>query len=94
MNQKDEQAQGSGLSAGLGQKSAEIMAALARMCAEGKSLTIAPDWGYGSGTLIDPASGAHTHFGLDIGEDEAQQLVYFIDGLHSQLCGGVGLSWA
>lgn len=69
----------------------EIMAALARMCAGGKSITIAPDWGYGSGTLEQ--DGGHTHFGLDAGEDEHEQLGWFIDGLHGQLVRGAGLSW-
>ena len=85
---------GSECRAGLGRAALEIMEALARMCEEGKSLTIAPDWGYGSGTLVDSANGTHTHFGLDIGDDEDEQLASFVRGLHDQLVKGRGLTWA
>jgi hypothetical protein len=74
-------------------KSTEILKVLAKMCEDGKSITIAPDWGYGSGTLINPDDGSHTHFGLDISDNEEEGLTYFIDGLHNQLVLGNGLSW-
>ena len=86
-------AAGSECSAGLGDKALEIMIAMAQGCAAGKSLTIAPDWGFGSGTLIDPETGAHTHFGGDWEEDEQKAFKLFVDGLHSMLCKGEGLSW-
>lgn len=70
----------------------EVMAALARMCANGGSITISHDWGFGTGTLTRP-DGGHTHFGMDHGEDEAEQLGWFIDGLHGQLVRSQGLSW-
>lgn len=82
------------LSDRLGQAALEVMEALARMCEAGKSLTIAPDWGFGSGTLVDPASGSHTHFGLDTGDNETEQLTSFVNGLHDQLVKGRGLTWA
>ena len=44
------------LSAGLegtyGAKALEILLAMARLAADGKSLTIAEDWGFGSATVI------------------------------------------
>ena len=61
--------------------------------ADGKSFTIAPDWGLGSATLIDE-SGAHTHVGHDACDDDEQKaLVVFVDSLHGCLVLGRGLSW-
>lgn len=87
-----ELAAGSESSDGLDRKALEIMEALARMCEKGESITIANDWGYGSGTLI-AKDGSHTHFGGDWGDDEAEQFARFVDGLHSMLVHSVGLSW-
>lgn len=69
----------------------EILRALAKRCEEGKDITIAQDWGYGSGTLIEK-DGSHTHFGLDVGENEEEQLIWFINGLYDQLVKNTGLS--
>ena len=74
-------------------KCIEIVEALARRCAERKPITFEPDWGYGSGTLIDPMTDEHTHFGSDCGDDEDEQFKAFMVSLHHQLCGGSGLSW-
>ena len=93
MEREEAQKATSELNVGLGDKSLEIMIALAQGCAAGKSLTFAPDWGFGGGTLIDPETGSHTHFGGDWEEDEQKALALFIDGLHSMLCKGEGLSW-
>lgn len=76
----------------LRQKSFDILAFLAHSVAnEGKGYTIGPDWGYGSGTL--QTEEGHTHFGLDVGDDETAQLAAFIDGLHGLLVRGHGLSF-
>ncbi len=89
---KEPVAVGSDSNEGLDRKALEIMEALARMCEKGESITIANDWGYGSGTLI-AKDGSHTHFGGDWGEDEAEQFARFVDGLHAMLVHSVGLSW-
>ena len=88
---------GSELSARLGGEATEwaveVLAALAKRCAEGKSLTFEQDWGYGSGTIVDE-TGSHTHIGLDMSDmSEDDRLFTFIRDLHSQLCGGCGLGW-
>lgn len=74
------------------QMALEILRAMARIAADGKSLTIAHDWGFGSATIIDQA-GAHTHIGDDIHDNEQRNLEAFIDGLHDVLVKGRGLSW-
>ena len=74
------------------QKALEILRVMAQTAAEGKSLTIADDWGFGSATVIDQ-DGAHTHIGHDGYEDEQRGLEAFVDGLHDLLVNGRGLSW-
>ena len=76
----------------LGIMAVAVLKALARRAAEGKSTTITHDWGYGSATVINE-TGAHTHVGGDWYEQDEAALKAFIDGLHSLLCGGAGLSW-
>lgn len=73
------------------QKSLDILKSIAYRVASGESMTIGPDWGYGSGTLM--TNEGHTHFGLDIGDDEKAQLASFVDGLHGLLVRGQGLSF-
>jgi len=63
------------------QKALEILRAMADTAAAGNSLTIADDWGFGSGTLIDQ-DGAHTHFGSDHGENEEKNFEAFVSDLH------------
>lgn len=75
------------------QKALEILRVMAQTAADGKSLTIAEDWGFGSATVIDK-DGAHTHIGHDSHEDEQRGLEAFVDGLHDLLVKGRGLSWA
>lgn len=72
-------------------KAREILQAIAKRNAEGEDITLAHDWGLGSGTLIFQ-DGSHTHFGLDIGDDEKKAIDDYIDGLHDLLVGGRGLS--
>lgn len=74
------------------QKALEILRAIARAAADGNSLTIAHDWGFGSATIIDQ-SGAHTHIGDDGHDNEQRNLEAFVDGLHDVLVKGRGLSW-
>ena len=69
----------------------EILKAIAHKCAAGESITIAPDWGLGSGTLIFQ-DGSHTHFGADIEDDPKKAVDDFIQGLHALLVNGTGLS--
>lgn len=76
----------------LDQKALEILRAIARAAADGKSLTIAHDWGFGSATIVDQA-GAHTHIGDDGHDNEQRNLEAFVDGLHDVLVKGRGLSW-
>ena len=71
----------------------DILDAIARKVAAGETVTIAPDCGLGSGTLVMEDEG-HTHFGLDIYEDEGQSVDSFVEGLHSLLVEGRGLSVA
>lgn len=75
------------------QKALEILRVMAQTVAEGKRLTIAEDWGFGSAIVIDQ-DGAHTHIGHDGYEDEQRGLEAFVDGLHDLLVKGRGLSWA
>lgn len=70
-----------------------VLKALAKMCAEGKSITIDTDWDYGTGTIINPEDGSHTHFGLDVGDNEEEQLIWFINGLYNELVLNNGLTW-
>lgn len=74
------------------QKALEILRVMAQMAAEGKSLTIAEDYGFGSATVIDQ-DGAHSHIGYDGCEDEQRGLEAFVDGLHGLLVRCRGLSW-
>ncbi|MBK6553084.1 MAG: hypothetical protein IPP18_15275 [Rhodocyclaceae bacterium] len=75
------------------EKALEILRAMAHLAAEGKSLTIAEDWGFGSTTVIDQ-DGAHTHVGYDGYDDEQRGLEALVDGLHSLLVEKRGLSLA
>lgn len=75
------------------QKALEILRVIAHMASEGKSLTIAEDWGFGSATVIDH-SNAHTHVGYDGHMDEQRGLESLVDGLHELLVNQRGLSWA
>ena len=77
---------------GLGVMALAVMRALADRAAAGKSTTIAHDWGFGSATLVDE-TGAHTHVGGDWFDDDDAAFASFVQGLHSSLCVGVGLSW-
>ena len=86
----------SALSAGLegayGAKALEILLAMAHMAADGKSLTIAEDWGFGSATVVDQ-DGAHTHVGCDSAGSELANLEAFVSQLHGLLVGKRGLAW-
>ena len=86
----------SALSAGLegayGAKALDILLEIARLVADGKSLTIAADWGFGSATVIDQ-DGAHTHVGLDCLDSEQANFEAFVSQLHGLLVGKRGLSW-
>lgn len=73
-------------------KALEILRVMAQMASEGKSLTIAEDWGFGSATVIDQ-DGAHSHIGYDGCDEEQRGLEAFVDGLHGLLVRGCGLSW-
>lgn len=74
------------------QKALEVLRAIAKIAASGDSITIAEDFGFGSGTVIDK-DGAHTHIGNDGCDDERLCLVAFVDGLYDLLVNGRGLSW-
>lgn len=74
-------------------KSYEILKAIAKKCAAGESITLAPDYGLGSATLI-LQDGSHTHFGADVEDDEKKAVDDFVDGLHAILVGNGGLSLA
>lgn len=86
----------SALSAGLegayGVKALDILLAMASLAADGKSLTIAEDWGFGSATVIDQ-DGAHTHIGCDCAGSELANFEAFVSQLHGLLVGKRGLSW-
>lgn len=72
--------------------SLEIIKVLATRCADNKTTTFMNDWGYGAGTLILDNEG-HSHFGLDLGDNEEEQLHQFIEGLYKLLCKNEGLSF-
>lgn len=74
------------------QKALEILRVFAQTAAEGKSLTIANDWGFGTATVIDQDD-AHTHVGADYLESEQRNFEAFVDQLHALLVGNRGLSW-
>ena len=76
----------------LGSTAVAVLKALAHRAAEGGRTTIAHDWGFGSATVIEE-TGAHTHVGGDWYEQDEAALRAFINGLHSLLCCGAGLSW-
>lgn len=71
----------------------DILKAIAHRVAAGETITIAPDWGLGSGTLIFK-DGSHTHFGADIEDDEKKAVDDFIQGLGDLLVNDIGLSVA
>lgn len=75
-----------------GAKALEILLEMARLAADGKSLTIAEDWGFGSATVSDN-DGAHTHVGLDCLGSELANFEAFVSQLHGLLVGKRGLSW-
>jgi hypothetical protein len=81
-----------GLEGAYGGKALEILLAMARLAAEGKSLTIAEDWGFGSATVIDQ-DGAHTHVGCDAAGSELSDFEAFVSQLHGLLVGKHGLAW-
>lgn len=74
------------------QKALEILRVFAQTAAEGKSLTIANDWGFGTATIIDQDD-AHTHIGADYLESEQRNFEVFVDHLHALLVEKRGLSW-
>lgn len=74
-------------------KAYEILKVIAKMNAAGDDITLAHDWGLGSGTLIFK-DGSHTHFGADIEDDERKAVDDFVNGLHALLVEGKGLSVA
>ena len=59
------------------QKAVAILRAIATQAAQGKSLTIANDWGFGSATLI--VDGSHTHIGSDTGMSDGEVLSMSIE---------------
>lgn len=73
-------------------KALEILRVLAQTAAEGKSLTIAEDWGFGTATVINQ-DGAHTHVGADYLNSEQQNFEVFVNQLHALLVAHRGLSW-
>lgn len=75
------------------QKALEVLRVLAQIAAEGNSMTIANDWGFGTATVIDQ-DGAHTHVGFDGNEDEQRNFEVFVDQLHGLLVEKRGLSWS
>jgi len=81
-----------GLEGAYGAKALDVLLAMARLAADGKSLTIAEDWGFGSATVIDQ-DGAHTHVGCDSAGSELVNFEAFVSQLHSLLIGKRGLSW-
>lgn len=55
-------------------------------------ITFAPDYGYGSATIV--IGKAHTHVGIeDPSYSEEERFGLFVDSLHAQLLRGRGLSW-
>ena len=67
-------------------KALAILRELAQMAADGKSLTIAPDWGFGTATIID-GDGNHTHVGRDIDCNAQESFETFVEQLHLLLIG-------
>lgn len=82
-----------GLEGAYGGRAIEILLAMALLAADGRSLTIAKDWGFGSATVVDQ-DGAHTHIGCDCAGDEQANFEAFVSQLHELLVGNRGLSWA
>jgi hypothetical protein len=76
----------------LQQKSLAVIAAIADIVARNEEITIAPDWGYGTATLVRQ-DGSHTHVGGDHGNTNEENLAMFVNGLHDQLVNNRGLSW-
>lgn len=70
----------------------EILLAIAMLVAEGKSVAIEKDWGFGTATLIDQ-DGAHTHIGLDCLDSEQANFEAFVSQLYGLLVGKRGLAW-
>jgi hypothetical protein len=81
-----------GLEGVLGWKALDILLVMARLAADGKSLTIAEDYGFGSATVIDQ-DGAHTHVGIDCLVGDAANFEAFVNQLHSLLIDKRGLAW-
>jgi hypothetical protein len=81
-----------GLEGAYGAKALDVLLAMARLAADGKSLTITEDWGFGSATVIDQDD-AHTHVGCDCAGSELANFEAFVSQLHSLLVGKRGLSW-
>jgi hypothetical protein len=75
------------------EKAEAILLAIAKLCAEDKSITLETDWNeFGAATIV--MDGAHTHIGGSyFGESEDDRFTVFVHGLHGQLCEGKGLSW-
>jgi hypothetical protein len=76
----------------LGRLALAVIDHIGKRASSGEQLTIAPDWGYGTATLIT-GDGSHTHVGGDTGESTHENLAMLILGLYDQLVGGQGLSW-
>lgn len=74
------------------QKALDLLRVMAHIAAEGGSITIAEDWGFGSATVIDK-DGAHTHVGCDATGSEQRNFETFVDQLHGLLVRQRGLSW-
>lgn len=74
------------------QKALGILRAMAHLAADGKRLTIAEDYGFGSATVIDH-DGAHTHVGCDCAGSEQANFEAFVSQLHGLLVAKRGLSW-
>jgi len=72
-------------------KAYEILQVIAKKVVAGESITFAPDWGLGSGTIVFK-DGSHTHFGSDCEDDERKAVDDFVEGLHGLLVRGSGLS--
>lgn len=76
----------------LGQLSLAVIDHIGQRVAAGEQLTIAPDWGYGTATLIT-SDGSHTHVGDDTGKNTQENLAMLICGLFDQLVEERGLAW-
>jgi hypothetical protein len=76
----------------LGRLALAVINDIGKRAANGEQLTIAPDFGYGTATLIT-GDGNHTHVGGDTGENTQENLAMLIVGLFDQLVEGQGLSW-